>query len=27
MFRMSAGTTYQAVGASGARLRVDITEG
>ena len=27
MFRMAAGTTYQAVGASGARLRVDITEG
>lgn len=25
--RLSSGTTYQATGAAGARLRVDITEG
>lgn len=27
MFRMSAGTPYKAIGTSGTRLRVDITEG
>lgn len=27
VFRMSSGTTYQAIGTAGTRLRVDITEG
>lgn len=27
MFRMSTGTEYKAIGSSGSRLRVDITEG
>lgn len=27
IFRMGAGTNYQALGAAGTRLRVDITEG
>jgi hypothetical protein len=27
IFRLSSGTTYQATGGAGARLRVDITEG
>lgn len=27
VFRMSAGADYKAIGAAGARLRVDITEG
>jgi hypothetical protein len=27
IFRMGAGTNYQAIGAAGTRLRVDITEG
>jgi hypothetical protein len=27
IMRLSAGTTYQAIGGAGARLRVDITEG
>jgi hypothetical protein len=27
IMRLSSGTTYQAIGATGARLRVDITEG
>ena len=27
IFRMSAGTDYQAIGTAGTRLRVDITEG
>lgn len=27
IMRLSSGTTYQAIGAAGARLRVDITEG
>jgi len=27
MIRLSAGTDYQAIGSSGVRLRVDITEG
>jgi hypothetical protein len=27
IFRLSGGTTYQATGGAGARLRVDITEG
>lgn len=27
VFRLTAGTTYQAKGGAGARLRVDITEG
>lgn len=27
MFRMSTGTDYKAIGVSGSRLRVDITEG
>lgn len=27
IFRLSSGTTYQATGGDGARLRVDITEG
>lgn len=27
IFRMSAGTEYQATGSAGTRLRVDITEG
>jgi hypothetical protein len=27
IFRMSAGTNYQATGTAGTRLRVDITEG
>jgi hypothetical protein len=27
MFRLSSGTNYQATGAAGAILRVDITEG
>lgn len=27
ILRMTSGTTYQAIGGAGARLRVDITEG
>lgn len=27
VFRMAAGTTYEAIGGAGARIRVDITEG
>jgi hypothetical protein len=27
LLRLSAGTEYQAIGSSGARIRVDITEG
>lgn len=27
IFRMSSGTTYKAIGGSGSRIRVDITEG